>query len=636
MCGIAGQLNFNGRPVDVGLLKKMADRLAHRGPDGSGEQACGAAGLSHRRLKIIDLSDNARQPMTNEDRSIWLTYNGEIYNFAEIRRELESHGHRFVSATDSEVVVHGYEQWGTDCLARFNGMFAFALWDGNRQRLWLVRDRLGVKPLFYAVTSAGVTFGSEIKALLVNPEVDRSLDYEALSYYLALNYLPAPFTLFKQVRQLEPGQQLIAGAGGDVRLSTYWDMVFDNDPPPRAAASWQEEFDALMDDAVRLRLVSDVPFGVFLSGGVDSSGVAYWMSKHLAQPAQAFTASFREDTYSEVRFARATADAVGAALHEHMIDADAATILPEIVAHAEEPTADSSMVAVYHLARFARQRVTMVLSGDGADDILAGYETHQAHYAHRAYRAVPRLLRQGVIRPLVDALPASYRKVSAETKLKRFVAAAELDWQSAHASWRMIFQPDERARLLAPVAGQPGATADATDLYKRWFARTNARDPLNQMLYVDTRLYLPADMLVKIDRMTMAHGLEAREPYLDYRVVELSARMPASLKLHQLRHKKHILKQTLRGRVPDEVLFRRKQGFNVPKALWLQHGLRDFAEEVLSPARIKATNVLEPSVVAGVLDAHFSGRADRSHEIWSLLVLSLWFDQFKPAAGAAL
>ena len=634
MCGIAGQLNFDGRPVDVSLLQVMADRIAHRGPDGSGVQSFGVAGLAHRRLKIIDLSEAARQPMTNEDGSIWLTYNGEIYNFREVRRELEQLGHRFASATDSEVIVHGYEEWGTACLSRFNGMFAFGLWDANRRRLWLVRDRLGVKPLFFAITGAGITFGSEVKAVLANADVDRSLDYEALSYYLALNYLPAPYTLFKQIRQLEPGQQLIAESGGDVRLSAYWDLVFDNDPAPRPESSWKEEFDALMDDAVRLRLVSDVPFGLFLSGGVDSSGVAYWMSKHLDQPAEAFTAAFREDSYNEVRYARAAARAVGANLHEHTIDADAATVLPTIVAHAEEPTADSSMVAVYHLAKFARQHVTMVLSGDGADDLLAGYETHQAYYAHRAYQAVPRLIRQGVIRPLVEALPASYQKVSMEAKLKRFVAAADLDWQGAHASWRMIFQPAERARLLAPVADRPGATADATDLYKRWFARTNARDPLNQMLYVDTRLYLPADMLVKIDRMTMAHGLEARTPYLDYRVAELTARMPPSLKLNRLRHKKHILKETLRGRVPDEVLFRKKQGFNVPKALWMQRGLRDFVSDALSPARVKAMNVLEPSVVAEVLQTHLSGRADRSHEIWSLLVLSLWFDQFTPASGA--
>lgn len=634
MCGITGQLNFDGRPVARELLESMATRLAHRGPDGSGIRTFGAAGLGHRRLKIIDLSDDARQPMSNEDGSIWLIYNGEIYNYKELRDELERAGHRFASATDSEAIVHGYEEWGLECVHRFNGMFAFAIWDNNKQRLWLVRDRLGVKPLFYAASAKGLTFGSEVKAVLANHDVDRTLDYEALSYYLALNYLPAPFTLFKQIRQLEPGQQLVADANGSVTVSRYWDIAFDNDPPPRSDASWRDELDALMLDAVRLRLRSDVPFGLFLSGGVDSSGVAYWMSRHLDTPVQAFTASFREDSYNELRYARLAANATGADLHEHVIDADAAKILPTIVSHAEEPTADSSMVAVYHLARFARERVTMVLSGDGADDMLAGYETHQAYYAHRAYRAVPRLLRQGVIRPIVESLPASYEKVSVETKLKRFVAASDLDWQAAHASWRIIFSPAERQRLLAPVASQPGASADAVDLYKSWFQRTNARDPLNQLLYVDTMLYLPADMLVKIDRMTMAHGLEAREPYLDYRVVELCARMPPSLKLHRLRHKKHILKQVLRGRVPDDVLFRKKQGFNVPKAHWIQSGLREFVNDVLAPSRIKATNILDATVVDEVVRSHFGGTQDRSHEIWSLLVLSIWFDQFGARRGA--
>jgi asparagine synthase (glutamine-hydrolysing) len=611
----------------------MAARLAHRGPDGTGVHTSGPAGLSHRRLKIIDLTDAAHQPMSNEDGSIWLTYNGEIYNFADIRQELVRRGHRFKSGTDSEVILHGYEEWGLECLRRFNGMFAFALWDDTRRRLWLVRDRLGVKPLFYARTPSGISFGSEVKAVLADPAVDRTLDYEALAYYLSLNYLPAPFTLFKNIRQLEPGQQLVAEADGRVALSAYWDLVFDNDPAARPESAWIEEFDALMDDAVRLRLVSDVPFGLFLSGGVDSSGVAYWMSKHLEHPVQAFTASFAEDTYSEVRYARATARAVGATLHEHLIGANAAELLPEIVRHSEEPTADSSMVAVYQLARFARQHVTMVLSGDGADDFLAGYETHQAYYAHRAYHRVPAWLRHGVIRPLVESLPTSYGKVSLDTKLKRFVAAGELDWQSAHASWRMIFPPDVRRRLLSPVADRPGALADATDLYKACFARTNARDPLNQMMYVDTRLYLPADMLVKIDRMTMAHGLEAREPYLDYRVVELSARMPASLKLRGWSQKKYVLKKALDGRVPNDVLYRKKQGFNVPKALWMRGGMRDFVHDVLSPARIKAAGVLDPAVVDDVLRSHYDGRADRSHEIWSLLVLLVWFDQFGTGGG---
>lgn len=635
MCGIAGHLNFDGRAADPDLLAAMAARLAHRGPDGVGVHRSASAGLAHRRLKIIDLTDAAHQPMSNEDDSIWLTYNGEIYNFAEVRSELVRLGHRFKSATDSEVILHGYEEWGVDCLKRFNGMFAFALWDDRRRRLWLVRDRLGVKPLFYGVSSSGISFGSEVKAVLADPAVDRALDYEALAYYLSLNYLPAPFTLFKSVRQLEPGQQLVAEADGTIRLSSYWDLVFDNDPAPRSDASWIEKFDSLMDDAVRLRLVSDVPFGLFLSGGVDSSGVAYWMSKHLDHPVQAFTASFAEDSYNEVRYARATAQAVGATLHEHRIGADAAELLPEIVRHSEEPTADSSMVAVYQLARFARQHVTMVLSGDGADDFLAGYETHLAYYAHRAYRRVPAWLRHGVIRPLVESLPTSYSKVSLDTKLKRFVVAGELDWQSAHASWRMIFAPEQRRRLLAPVADRPGALADASDLYKACFARTNARDPLNQMMYVDTRLYLPADMLVKIDRMTMAHGLEAREPYLDYRVIELSARMPASLKLRGWSQKKYVLKKALHGRVPNEVLYRRKQGFNVPKALWMRGGMRDFVHDMLSPARVKATGVLEPSVVADVLRSHYQGRSDRSHEIWSLLVLLIWFDQFGTGPGAA-
>ena len=635
MCGIAGQLNFGGRPVDRARVAAMTDRLAHRGPDGSDVRTFGCAGLGHRRLKIIDLSDAARQPMSNEDGSIWLIYNGEIYNYVELRRELEGAGHRFASATDSEVIIHGYEQWGEACLHRFNGMFAFALWDHTRQRLWLVRDRLGVKPLFYALTAEGITFGSEVKAVLEHPGIDRSLDYEALAYYLALNYLPAPFTLFKQIRQLEPGQQLLAGADGSTALSNYWDLKFDNDPPPRSEASWRDELDALMDDSVRIRLRSDVPFGLFLSGGVDSSGVAAWMSRHLDSPVQAFTASFREDSYNELRYARMAAGATGAELHEHVIDADAAKLLPEIVSHSEEPTADSSMVAVYHLAQFARQRVTMVLSGDGADDMLAGYETPQAHYLQRAYHAVPRLFRQGVIRPIVESLPTSYEKVSLESKLKRFVAAGELDWQAAHASWRLIFSPAERRRLLAPVAAHPGSSADAVELYKSWFRRTNARDPLNQMLYVDTMLYLPADMLVKIDRMTMAHGLEAREPYLDFRVVELCARMPVSMKLRRGREKKYILKQALRGRVPDPVLFRKKQGFNVPKAHWIRSGLRDFVNDVLAPSRVRAMNILDPAVVSEVVASHFDGRRDRSHEIWSLLVLSLWFDQFATAGPRA-
>jgi asparagine synthase (glutamine-hydrolysing) len=407
----------------------------------------------------------------------------------------------------------------------------------------------------------------------------------------------------------------------------YWDVTYHEDER-RKESEYREELSALLSDAVRLRLVSDVPFGLFLSGGVDSSGVAYWMSRHLAEPVKTFSIGFSEASYSELEHARKVAQAIGADHHERVLSADAAIVLPRIVWHAEEPTADSSMVAVHHLSKLAREHVTMVLSGDGADDILAGYETYQAYYAQRLYRWLPKLLRTHVVEPIVQALPASHAKVSWDTKLKRFVAAAHLPWEDAHASWRMIFDAESRRRLLQPVSGRPGADDDPLAVYRAAFAQTNARHPLNRMLYVDTRLYLPADMLVKIDRMTMAHGLEAREPYLDYRIVEFAARVPPHLKLKGFWSKKYLLKEALEGKVPRSVLHRKKEGFNVPKGQWIQEGLKPFVTDRLSPSRVRDTGLLEPAAVDALLRQHFSGTADHSHQIWNLLVLVLWYEQF--------
>jgi asparagine synthase (glutamine-hydrolysing) len=633
VCGIAGVLNFDGAPVSAETLLAMTNSLAHRGPDGVGTFIGGPAGLGHRRLAIIDLSEAGREPMTNEDETIWLTFNGEIYNFRELRTELEQFGHRFRSQTDAEVVLHAYEQWGPDCVSRFNGMFAFGLWDTIQKCLWLVRDRMGVKPLFWRSHARTFVFGSEIKAVLAHPRTERNVDLEALGCFLAFNYVPAPMTLFGGIRQVEPGHYLLVQASGTLSDVKYWDIEYQ-EHGQQSEAQYQEELSALLSDAVRQRLVSDVPFGVLLSGGVDSSGVAYWMSRHLTDPVQTFSIGFGDASYNELEHARTMAQTIGANHHERILTADAATVLPKIVWHAEEPTADSSMVAVYHLAKLAREHVTMVLSGDGADDIFAGYETYQAYYAQRLYRRLPSLLRRHLIEPLVRALPASHAKVSLDTKLKRFVAAADLPWEDAHASWRMIFDAEARRSLLKPVANRPGADYDPLTTYRAAFARTNARHPLNRMLYVDSMLYLPADMLVKIDRMTMAHGLEAREPYLDYRIVELAARMPPRLKLKGFRHKKYILKSALKGKVPDSILHRKKQGFNVPKASWIQDGLKPFVTDQLSAARVRETGLLEPAAVEAVLRQHFNGDADNSHQIWSLLVLVLWFEQFVAARAA--
>ncbi len=628
MCGIAGGVWWDETAVSPTLLCDMTAAIAHRGPDADGFYQQGVVGLGHRRLAIIDLSPAGKQPLCNEDGSIWVTYNGEIYNFQEIRQELETRGHHFRSATDTEVIVHAYEEWGTACLQRFNGMFAFGLWDERQKRLWLVRDRLGIKPLFYAHLPDRLLFGSEIKAILADTAVPRTIDYEALSYYLSLNYTPAPYTLFKAVRQLLPGHYLFIEENGRIQDVAYWDVVYQEDAPPQNETTWLETFSQLLSDAVRLRLVSDVPFGAFLSGGVDSSGIVYWMSRHMKEPVKTFSIGFGENSFDELVYARQVAQHVRAEAYEQIVRADEAAVLPKLVWHAEEPTADSSMVAVYYLAQMTRQHVTMALSGDGADEILAGYETYQAYYLHQLYQKLPGWMRQRLITPLVNALPASDAKMSWEMKLKRFVAAGALPAEDAHATWRIIFQEPDRHRLLAPIHHLPESHASVLDLYRATFARTTARHPLNRLLYADTRFYLPNDMLVKVDRMTMAHGLETRVPYLDHRLVEFAASVPPQLKLKNGRSKKYLLKTSLAGKLPADILWRKKQGFNVPNARWLKQGLKPFVMEHLSPMVVQDMGMLDNQVVQNLLHAHYAGKADNSHQIWCLLTLSLWWQQF--------
>lgn len=627
MCGIAGLINFNGQPVDAQLIHAMTASVAHRGPDGEGHYLDGPVGLGHRRLAIIDLSEHGRQPMSNQDKSLWITFNGEIYNFKSIREELEKIGHHFSSASDTEIVLHAYEEWGLDCLSRLNGMFAFGLWDTRRHQLWLVRDRLGVKPLFYSTSPTRLLFGSEIKALLCDDDQGRQPDLRALAYFLALNYTPAPYTLFAGIRQILPGHYLLIEANGEIHDCEYWSLAYKED------TRWNirdavNQFDSLLEDAVRLRLVSDVPFGAFLSGGLDSSSVAYWMSRQLREQVKTFTIGFGEPSFDEVRYAEEVSHVLHTNWLSQTVTADISDTLPKLVQHAEEPTADSSMAAVYYLARLARQHVTMVLTGDGADEIIAGYETYQAHYLLKLYRRLPRWLRQSGVAPFVNNLPSSDGKVSLDAKLKRFVANAEQAPEDAHAGWRNIFNARQREELLQPIWNDPQVRSDAVDLYRELFAQTSARHPLNRLLYVDTRFYLPNDMLVKVDRMTMAHGLEARSPFLDYRLVEFAATLPPNLKLHNLWHKKYILKKAMENRLPRRIVWRGKAGFNVPNARWMKGDLKPFVTDILSPQRIRAMGFLAEPVVAQLLKDHFTGVNDCSHQIWGLLTLSIWWHTF--------
>ena len=605
----------------------MIETLVHRGPDDEGVYCAGPVGLGARRLAIIDLSPAGHQPISNEDGTVWVTYNGEIYNFRQLRRQLEECGHVFRSATDTEVIVHAYEQWGIGCLERFNGMFAFGLWDESKKRLVLARDRLGIKPLFYSALPDRLLFGSEIKAILSDSSVPREIDLQALSHFLALNYTPAPATLLRHVRQLLPGHYLKVEAGGRIADVRYWNLEFVEDGP-RDDRAQIERFAELAEDAVRLRLVSDVPFGAFLSGGLDSSAISYWMSRLLPEPLKTFSIRFEERAYDEGPFAQAIAQTIGSVHHERILrSADASAIFSELVWRAEEPTADASMVAVYYLAELARRHVTMVLSGDGADELLAGYETYAAAYLYRLFRGIPAFARRGLIRPLVAALPDSDRKASWVEKLKRFVAASGTA-EDAHASFRTIFGQAQRKRLLAPLGAQADRLTDVVDLYRELFASSTARHPLNRLLDVDLRFYLPNDMLVKMDRMTMAHSLEARVPYLDHRLVEFTATLPPAMKLRHFHDRKHILKKAMAGRLPRPIIHRRKAGFNVPNTLWIKNEMAPFVRDQLSRRRVKEIGLFDDREVQRIVEEHMAGRANRSHQIWCLLTLTVWWQRF--------
>jgi asparagine synthase (glutamine-hydrolysing) len=632
MCGICGILNFDGEPVNKQLVGKMTASIAHRGPDNEGLFVKGPVGLGHRRLAIIDCSESGNQPMSNEDKTIWITYNGEIYNFKNLRKELESCGHRFQSNTDTEVIIHSYEEWGTDCLKRFNGMFAFAIWDENKDRLWLVRDRMGVKPLFYCNIPSRLLFGSEIKAIIADSRVDRQVDYEALSYFLALNYTPAPFTLFSRVKQVMPGHYLMISMDGCIEDVEYWRLSFNEDKR-QSEKQYLETFANLLEDAVKIRLVSDVPFGVFLSGGLDSSSIAYWMSRNM-DVVKTFSIGFEQGSYSEIGYARKISSAIKSDHYDMLVNMETPEVLSKIVWHSEEPTADSSMAAVFYLARLAKTQVSMVLGGDGADELLAGYETYSAYYVRQAYRLIPSLIRKTLIANLIKKLPVSHSKVSFDFKARRFVKGAELSAEDAHASWRTIFDADARKLLLEPISQKPGVAMDAVDLFRKAFQESGTTHPLNRMLYVDTRLYMPNDMLVKVDRMTMAHSLEAREPYLDHRLVEFAASLPPNLKLKHFNKKKYILKTAMKGKIPQDIIDRKKEGFNVPNAFWINEQLKPFIIDNLSSTRLKDMGLFDNRYVKNTLEDHFNRKTDNSHQIWCLLVLSLWWAHFKPSIRA--
>lgn len=620
MCGIAGLLNYSEEPLSPKVLEKMTRVLAHRGPDGEGLHVEGPIGLGHRRLAILDLSAAGVQPMSAADGRLWLTYNGEIFNFMEVRSELEARGHTFVTRTDSEVLLAAYLEWGRKCLARLNGMFAFALWDARDQELWLVRDRLGVKPLFYTEQPGFFAFASEIKGILPALPTRASVNEEGLHHFLSLNYTPAPLTLFKGIEQLLPAHYLVCRRGRSPRLVRWWNLERAT-VNSRAA---EARLEALLADAVRLRLVSDVEVGAFLSSGVDSSALVALMSRHVRQPVKTFTARFLEPSYDEGPAAESLARALVTVHSEQVVSSGDLKALPEVVWHSEELTADSSMLAVYRLAERTRRDVKVVLTGDGADEIFGGYPTYLATRLSALYRRVPRPLRERVIRPAVGLLPISERKASLESRLRRFVNGEVEDTARAHASWRMIFTESDKRSLL----GEGRAWPPTAGLYEPFLRRAADWDPVGRLLYADLFFYLPNDMLTKVDRMTMAWGLEARTPYLDYRVVEFATALPSRIRCGWGLGTKPLLRRVARRVLPAGVWPRPKAGFNIPVARWLRQDQRVFVEQHLLDADAGILRVLARKEIEAIVCEHANGAADHSHKIWGLLCLSLWWQRF--------
>jgi asparagine synthase (glutamine-hydrolysing) len=620
MCGICGVVSFQPElPVDRSLLKRMNDSIRHRGPDDEGFYQDAQASLAMRRLSIIDLH-TGQQPISNENGDVWVVYNGEIYNFKDVRAALESRGHIFKTQTDTEIIVHAYEEYGDDCVQHFNGMFAIALWDARKCRLFLARDRLGIKPLYYWAGHSRLVFASELKALILHPDVPRRIDLAALDLFLTLEYVPAPHTIYEGIFKLLPGHMLTV-ENGDVRTRQYWDVPYQ--PVSLDEAECAEALSGLIDEAVRIRLISDVPLGAFLSGGIDSSSIVGYMSRNMSEPVQTFSIGFEDDSYNEVTYANAVANHFNTDHHVEVLKPDIASLVERLVPHHDEPFADTSIFPTYLVSKLASQKVKVVLSGDGGDELFAGYDTYIAEKLDRYYGRLPGALRQRVLPRLAAWLPPQPAKKGLINKVKRMVDGGALDPSLQHTRWMMFLNSTEKAELYRPDLRETLDHELIASYFGGYFETANRFDTLAQQQYVDVKTYLADDILTKVDRMSMAVSLEARVPLLDYRIVEFALNLPPHMKLNGSRTKS-ILRNAVKRLVPDLVLEKPKQGFSIPMKHWLRTSLKPMMLDLLSKDSLNGHGYFEHQTVSKWIQEHIEGRANHSHRLWSLMVFELW------------
>ena len=634
MCGIAGKvLRDEDRRVSEVLLQAMNASLKHRGPDDEGLVIDGEVGLCMRRLKVVDL-EGGGQPMANEDGSILLVFNGEIYNHRELRLQLEDRGHEFRSESDTESIIHLYEEIGIDCVLELRGMFAFALWDRTGQKLIMARDRLGKKPLYYAHGGHGIAFASELQALLKDGDVDRALDFAAIDEYLRYLFVPHPRTPFRAVRKLPPASYAVYSKG-ELSIQRYWDVEY-GETESRSIDEASKSLEALLLESVEMRLQADVPVGAFLSGGLDSSLVTALMCKAAGSgDVRTFSIGFDDSSFDELGYARQVAEQLGTRHEESVVGYEVRDLFPELLDHFGEPYADSSAIPTYHLSRLTRGHVTVALSGDGGDEVFGGYRRYQAGLMAQVYNRWPRALGRDLFERTATLIPepATYYGDSPRKKLRRFLEFAAAVRDSPETSWAFFLSEGERAGLYSrDFASTLGANGES-DSFSQYIGRP-AEGGGQAMMKFDLLSYLPDDILTKVDRMSMACSLEVRCPLLDHKVVEFMAQVPQAQK-YTFRHSKRLLRRIASRYLPETILRRPKHGFAVPMARWLQTDLLPWAQDLLTSSAFRTRGLFTTDRVEGMLEAHVAGRRDFSQQIWSLMVLELWFQRNLGGVSAA-
>lgn len=619
MCGICGIYNaHSGEPVSPQLIAEMTRLIAHRGPDDKGAHLDGALGLGFARLSIIDLN-NGHQPMSNETGDVWVVFNGEIWNYKDLRKELSEKGHVFRTHSDTETIVHAYEEYGVDCFTRLHGMFGLAIWDSPRKRLLLARDRAGKKPLYYTNVDGNLIFASEIKSVLCHPQVKREADLQAMTDFLSVRYVPGPVTLFANIYKVLPGHWLLF-ENGTIREECYWDFTFEK-TEQRPITEYLDNIKHHVHRSVEERMIADVPVGAMLSGGVDSSIISGIMSKLTSHKVKTFSVGFDHPDYSELPYARMVAEHFGTDHHELVVSSsDLIQYWPILTWHRDEPVSEPSDLGVYLVSKLARQHVKVVLSGEGGDELFAGYPKYVVDWMAKYYHILPQAMRNGFIQPLIEHLPYSMRKF--QTAARNISQPAPQRWMN----WFGIFNGQLKDNLLSSSL-KATINLDSSRTFKSWLERNPQRDDLSSMLYLDTKIWLPDNLLMKGDKMTMAASLESRMPLLDYKLIEYAASIPSSSKIKSLKAK-YLLKRAFADFLPEPILTRKKMGFNVPTGIWFRQGQREVITNLLLSERIRSRGYFNNEYIEHIVHNHLTGKTNYQAQIFTLASLELWFRVF--------